>query len=330
MPTWGQLLERPKELHSEGRRDAFDIVRRQALADLHSYTGRNVILYAAGHLQKPGVPPELVSITDEDIEGFMEVVYGLSGSSLDLILQSPGGRAEATEAIVNYLRAKFSDIRIIVPHQAMSAGAMLACAGNTLVMGSQSYLGPIDPQFQLHTALGIQSVPAQAILDQFARAKREFSEDRANLSVWLPSLQQYGPALLEQCENAIALSKELVSKWLALWMLAGVLNGKDRAEEIAGALCDHQRLRTHGRPLNAQYLESVGMMVSRLEWDHQLQDKVLTVYHAAMHTFSATGATKIIENHLGRAFVKAVQRVVVRAQPEAPPPQGPQPEPAGQ
>ncbi len=324
MPTWGQLLARLQELQRQGRPDALDVVRREALSDLASYTGRNVILYASGHLQKPRVPPELLSITNEDIEGFMEVFHGLSGASVDLILHSPGGRAEATEAIVKYLRSKFRDIRVIVPHEAMSAATMLACAADRIIMGRQSYLGPIDPQFQLMTALGIQSVPAQAILDQFERAKRECTEERANLAVWVPSLQQYGPALLEQCEHAIALSKELVSTWLAQWMLRRSRKREENSGKIAAALTDHEHLRTHARPLDSARLRSLGMKIDSLEADQQLQDKVLTVYHASMHTFSATAATKIIENQHGRAFIKMAQQVVIQPPPPTQAPQQPQ------
>lgn len=75
MPTWGQLLTRLQELRQQGRTDAFDVIRREALLDLYNYTGRNVVLYAGGHLQKPRVPPELLTITNEDIEGFMEVFH---------------------------------------------------------------------------------------------------------------------------------------------------------------------------------------------------------------------------------------------------------------
>lgn len=330
MPTWGDLLSTLKQLQAQGRRDAFDAVRREALADLARYTGRNAILFASGHLQKPRVPPELLAITNEDVEGLMEVFYGLTGNTLDIVLHSPGGRAEATEAIVKYARSKFRDIRVFVPHEAMSAATMLACAADRVVMGRQSYLGPIDPQFQLETALGVQSVPAQAILDQFRRAKKECTEDRANLAVWVPSLQQYGPALLEQCENAMALSQELVSSWLQTWMLRRSRKRKERSQQIAAALSDHERLRTHGRPLDRSYLKSLGMRIDFLEADQQLQDKVLTVFHASMHTFSATAATKIIENHQERAFIKLLSQVIIQppqpGQAPAPPQQQPQPD----
>lgn len=56
----------------------------------------------------------------------MEAVYGLRNEKLDLIVHSGGGSAEATDAIVSYLRQKFKHIRIIIPQAAMSAGTMLA------------------------------------------------------------------------------------------------------------------------------------------------------------------------------------------------------------
>ena len=324
MPTWGELLGKIKQLRAEGRADALDIIRSEALSDLASYTGRNVVLYATGHLQKP-LPPQLLMITNEDVEGFMEVFHGLSGKRLDIVLHSPGGSLESAEALVNYIRGKYSQVRVFVPHEAMSAATMLCCAADRIVMGHQSYLGPIDPQLHIPTALGPQSVPAQAILDQFDRAKRECNEDRANLAVWVPSLQQYGPALLEQCENVMVLAKELVSKWLARWMFRRSRDRVERAERVANALANHQDLKTHARPLGRTYLRSLGMKVDALELDQQLQDKILTAYHSAMHTFSATPAAKIIENQNGKAYVKLFQPRIVS--PAAPPPPQPEPNP---
>lgn len=100
-----------------------------------------------------GIPidPGMISIADEDIQGLMEVIHGLKGDSLDLILHSPGGSAEATEAFVSYLRMKFKDLRVIIPYAAMSAATMLSCAANSIVMGKQSFIGPIDPQVVFQT-----------------------------------------------------------------------------------------------------------------------------------------------------------------------------------
>ena len=46
------------------------------------------------------------------------------------------------------------------------------------------------------------------------------------------------------------------------------------------------------------------MRVAHLEKDQKEQDLVLSVFHATTHTFVGTTAVKIIENHLGKAFIK--------------------------
>jgi hypothetical protein len=244
----------------------------------------------------------------------MEVVHGLRGQDLDLIIHSPGGSAEAAEAVVHYLRSKFGHIRVIVPHAAMSAATMIACAANEVVMGKQSSLGPVDPQFILSDQLGrIQAIPAQAIIDQFLWAKEE-CRDPELLGAWAPMLGQYGPALLVQCENALKLAENLAAEWLRTWMLCGTdrksrTRGVAKARSIARSLTDHARFKSHGRHISRERAREMGLKVMDLEQDQTLQDLVLSVYHATTHTFDPTTAVKIIENHLGRAFVK-MQRTV--------------------
>ncbi|MEX1138038.1 MAG: serine protease [Bacteroidota bacterium] len=293
----------------------FDAIRRKYLSLLYQYTNRNTILYATKWTQPTESSPELVSITDEDIQGFMEVVYQLKGSSLDLIIHSPGGSAEATEAIINYLRSKFDDIRVIIPQAAMSAATMLACASNRIVMGKHSSIGPIDPQFILQTPLGRQAVPAQAIIDQFRNAQSE-CQDPAKIASWLPILSQYGPGLLVQCQNAIILSAALVEEWLTKYMFGGAQ--KEKAAAIAQQLASHSDHKSHRRHISLDSAQKMGLVVTELEKDHKLQEQVLSVYHATMHTFEGTPAVKIIENHLGRAYVKLQRAAMVSPQPQQP------------
>ncbi len=111
MPTWSEIL---KELHETtqqpGVKSSFDFVRRKYLKAVFDLTKRNTILYASCWTSKPDVPPSFLSISDEDLQGLMEVIHGLSGSKLDLILHTPGGPLEVAEAFVSYLRSKFSTL----------------------------------------------------------------------------------------------------------------------------------------------------------------------------------------------------------------------------
>ncbi len=302
MPIWSEILKELEQTQRPGIPTDYDGVRRKYLFDLHKQSGRNVILYASGWL-KEKAPPALVSIGDEDIQAFMEVSHGLSGEELDLILHSPGGSAEAAEAIVSYLRSRFSHIRVIVPQQAMSAATMIACAADEIVLGKHSFLGPTDPQILLATPLGVRFVPAQAVLDQFDRAQRECS-DPAKLSAWLPMLSQYGPDLLVQCESALDMSKELVGTWLQKYMFKEMGNRSKMAQAISDWLADHKNFKSHGRHISRAEIEKHELRVHRLEEDEKLQDLSLSVFHATTHTFTGTRAVKIVENHTGRAFIK--------------------------
>jgi len=318
MPTWGEILSELKETAKTEKQHCFDVVRRKYLVKLYEKTKRNVILYATKWAQG-GVSPSAVSITDEDIQGLMEVIHGLKGPNLDLILHSPGGSAEATEAFVSYLRSKFDNIRVIVPYAAMSAATMLACAGNKIVMGKHSFLGPIDPQMILHTPLGVKSIPAESIKEQFELAKEE-CHDPKKLGTWLPILGQYGPALLVECDHAISLSKELVTEWLESYMFGGRNDAATLSKKVAKNLTAHKDFKSHGRHINREKAKSFGLVIEDLEDDQELQDLVLSTFHATTHTFNGTPAVKIIENHEGKSFVKHERMVVI-------PPSGTSPKP---
>ena len=313
MPIWSEILAELADTQVQGRAPDFDSVRRRYLAELYRHSRRNSILYATGWLQRDEVPPATVSINDEDMQAFMEVSHGLEGDGLDLILHSPGGSPEAAEAIVSYLRSRFSHIRIIVPQLAMSAATMIACAADEIVLGKHSFLGPIDPQLLLPTSLGVRVVPAQAVLDQFDQAQRECA-DPAKLSAWLPMLSQYGPDLLVQCESALGMSRDLVKTWLETYMFSEIDDRSERAEEVAEWLAGHDNFKSHSRHIPRTEVEERGLAVSRLEDDQVLQDLALSVFHATTHTFSSTPAAKIVENHTGRAFIKHIVQPISAGQ----------------
>lgn len=326
MPTWGEIL---KELQAEQLRAAtqpqpaaaspFDLVRRRYLTKLHQHTGNNVIAYTTNWTTKEGGGPT-ASINAEDVQALMEVVHGLRGPKLDLVLHSPGGSAEATEAVVDYLRSKFDHIRVFIPQAAMSAATMLACAADEIVMGRHSSIGPIDPQIVVLIDGQLAQVPAAAITAQFKQAQQECMDDPRKLPSWIPMLRQYGPALLAQCRYHEDLAKTLVGTWIARYMLRGDADAIATGERIAAHLTDHQHFKTHGRFIGRDEASKLGLKVRHLETDQTLQDLVLSVFHASTLTFTSTPAVKIVENHLGRAFIKSREFVInLHGAPPAPP-----------
>lgn len=324
MPTWSGTLTEIQTLLASGVPNALDVVRRKYLVGLHQHTGRNVILYASKFTQAdPGTPPEAISINEEDLQGLMEVVHGLgSNRELDLVLHSPGGSLEAAEALVNYLRSKFTHIRVIVPHLAMSAATMIACAADGILMGKHSFLGPTDPQLVIVTPTGPRLVAMQAILEQFADAVRECQDPR-KLAAWAPMLSLYGPDLLVRCRNGSAMSEKLVADWLARYMFKSRPKKTARAKgkAIAGWLSNHGHFKSHARHIPRDQLEEKGLLIEHLEADQKVQELVLSLYHATTITFSLSAVVKMMENHLGRAYMRTIQ--VAPPSPAAPSPAAP-------
>ena len=142
MPSWGTVLDNLKNTPNP-----MDAMRRKYLGTMHKYTGRNIIAYYSAFVQKPRI--DGTGIDDNDKNAFMQAVCGLDRSKgMDLILHTPGGQIAAAESLVSYLKALFGkDIRVFVPQIAMSAGTMIALSSKEIIMGKQSNLGPIDPQF---------------------------------------------------------------------------------------------------------------------------------------------------------------------------------------
>ncbi|MGC0017977.1 SDH family Clp fold serine proteinase, partial [Ralstonia pseudosolanacearum] len=216
MANWSELLTEIQQLGSP-----HDVLRRKYIKELADYTGRNVICYYSGWLQKPELGNAVI-VNDTDKNGLMTTINGLDTSKgLDLVLHTPGGDTAATESIVDYLWSKFAgNIRCFVPQMAMSAGTMIACSCREIWMGKQSSLGPIDPQFG--------PIPAHGILEEFKRASDEIKEDPRTIPLWQPILAKYSPAFLGECDKVIQWSNSLVSTWLKRNMLA---NRQD-ADEI--------------------------------------------------------------------------------------------------
>lgn len=275
-----------------------DGMRREYIVKLHALTGRNVVVYYTNWMQ-PGSPD--VSIVLSDINGLMEVFKDLDTDlGLDLILHSPGGDPTAADSLVRYMRQMFADVRVIVPVAAMSAATMWALSADRILMGKHSQLGPIDPQ--LLSVNGM--VPAGAIARTFQRAQDECASDASKLSAWVPTLQQYFPGLLDMCDDSTKLARSLAEEYLRDNMFRGRSDGSVLAKAAAEFFADDQVHIAHGRGIHSDALLSRGLVIDALEDDNDLQEAVLSVHHAYMHTFGMTPTSKIIENQLGRAVIK--------------------------
>lgn len=284
-----------QEIENQVRQGQFvlDALRKNAIDDLSNLTGRNVISYYSAFMTRRC---DGMEINDMDLNGFMNVVYKMDRKKgLDLILHTPGGGIAATERIVDYLRDLFDgDIRCIIPQMAMSAGTMIACAAKEIVMGRQSCLGPIDPQY-----LG---VPCHGVVEEFEQAATEIKNDPSRLGVWRPVIEKYNPTFIGECQKAIELSEELVGQWLKSGMFSADADADKKVAKALEKLGSHKSTKTHNRHISAAEAKRIGLKVTMLEKDQRLQDAVLRLHHCYMMTFSRAKIIKVFESSNGRSF----------------------------
>jgi ATP-dependent protease ClpP protease subunit len=286
MPSWSEIFNKFSKTKEEDRIHFLVKEKQKYLDEISKCTGRNVITYYSGWLQKPTASD--VSINDKDINAFMEAVYKLDKSKgVDLILHTPGGEIAATEKIINYLHSIFKgNIRAIVPQMAMSAGSLVAVSCKEIMMGKQSCLGPFDPQ--------IGGVACQSVLKEFEKAKEDIKNNPHALGLWQVIFSKYNPTFLVTCEQAIELSDDLADD-----ILSKTISDKGKRKEILKAFNNNDTTKVHSRHISKERCKEVGLTIIDMEKDQHLQDMILSLHHCYMIYLEQTVVTKIVENNIG-------------------------------
>lgn len=289
MSNWLEVIG---EIREEADKGPMARVRHKYLDKVFQVTGRNVIAYYSGWLHVDDDWSN-TDVNDKDMDAFMLAIHGLDRTKgLDLILHTPGGDIAATEAIVTYLKSMFgNEIRAIVPQLAMSAGTMIAMSCKEIIMGKHSSLGPVDPQFG--------SVPAQEIIAEWDTAINESLSNPEKLPFWQLIINKYSPTFLARCKHAITWSRGLTEKWLKDNMLS---SNPDKVDEVLEVFAKHSNQKSHSRHIMVDTCKDAGLVIQSLEDNADLQDAILTLHHAFMHTFSRSDGKKIVENHLGVTY----------------------------
>jgi ClpP class serine protease len=320
MPSWGELVAEfdqraQRETENEQQPGLHDISVRNPMGWLTgSLTAqlaqvkalrddRNVLFYASGFLQKPGAGAPSTSITHEDVNGLMSVIYGMDyDNGLTLILHTPGGVTTAAESFVAYMRAKFPDVEVIVPTFAFSAGTMIATGCDRIWMGRQSQLGPIDPQMPMPSTG--RFVSAQAIVAQFEKATMDIKADSDTALAYAPILQTMGPALVQEARVSLRYSEDTVARWMTNHMFQGDADAEAKAKDAAHFLNDRDTHLDHSRRIDRDEARRTGLVVFDLEASQDLQEAVLTAYHLMTILFERTPSSKVMYTHLGQTWLK--------------------------
>jgi len=209
-------------------------LRQLLIQDLESRWKRRVIVYFCDCSRLDA------QISGSDDQYLLELLSDIDAAQpVDLILETNGGRTDATEKLVSILKNSIEDLRVVVPRRAKSNGTLLALAGKSIVMGPGSELGPIDPYIVMPD--GQTFYPAQNILDAY--------EERDGIT----AIER------EFARDAMAQSTEVARELLKTGMLQG--KADHEVEAVVKDLASRQKHHSHGSVIDAQEAIALGLSV---------------------------------------------------------------------
>jgi len=264
-------------------------LRRKVYAEIEAERGRPLLVYFAD-IENQYPPPfdDINAINSSDIDGFADLVKKCKRSdSIDVMLHSSGGFAEATERIVKILRNKFAEVHFLIPHSAYSAATMLALSGDSITLHPDAVLGPIDPQ------IGGVGPAARAVRGFENAIKRIREGDSAVLSAHLTLIRRYTLHLLEQCKDSARLSENLVTEWLKRYMFKGQSAG-DKIKGAVAYFASYEEHLTHGRPIGWDEVKDKGLNIHLAAGE--LTDLLSEAYIMLKHFLDTSPFVKMYES----------------------------------
>jgi hypothetical protein len=274
--------------------------KRQLEIISHLRGGRDIIVYASDVNNKINSP---VSIDFSDILAFQDQLSNLNGTAIDVIIETPGGIAEAVEDMVRLLRIKYEHIGIIIPGTAKSAGTIFTMAGDEILMGTASALGPIDAQIITQG----KRFSADAFLEGLEKIKKEVLNAGKLNPAYIPILQNISPGEIQHCENAQNFSRKLVAQWLTQYKFkywekhsstGNTVTQEEKvaqAKKIATKLCKHSDWLTHGRSITLPDLADMGLKVTDYSKIPALNEAITRYYTLLSMSLESTNLYKIFE-----------------------------------
>lgn len=239
-------------------------------------------------------------IVDGNENALLDIVEDLAKDmnkkeQLAIVLTTTGGSAMAVERYVNIIRKHYQKIVFIIPDYAYSAGTIFSMSGNEIWMDYFSVLGPIDPQVKNKEG---NFVPALGYLDKVNELIKKAQDNKLTNAEFL-ILKDFDLAELRAYEQAKELTISLLKKWLVKYKFKNwsthessgtPVTSKEkekRAEEIAAALGDNKRWKSHGRPINIEELEELKLKIEDFSDNDELRN-VIRNYYKLLQNYTKT------------------------------------------
>ena len=276
-----------------------------------------------------GKPIPDLALSQDDYYLIHDLLKDVGSNKIDFYIETPGGSGEAAEEVVKCLRNRFEQVSFVVSGEAKSAGTIMVLSADEILMTETGSLGPIDAQVKV----GRFIVSAHDYME-WVDGKREEADKVGKLNPFdATMIAQISPGEISGVYHALKYAEDLVVDWLVKykfknWIVTetrGVTVTEkmklNRAQEIAKELTNHAKWRSHGRSIKIRDLEGIGLKVTRVENDGNLNNVVYRIQTVCRLLFSSTNIYKIFATEKEKAFksatpISATQRIPLKPEPD--------------
>ncbi len=233
-------------------------LRQLLIQDIEAATGRPLVVYFSQLDQE---------INHTDPDDLSEILAGFNGKCADLFIQTPGGDVDATEKIISILRQRLTEYRVIVPSWAKSAGTVIALSSSKIVLGVNSELGPIDPQWRLNN----NPVPCELIAQD--------------------------PAFPHHLKAMAALAVQRMRTLATDMLKRGMMQGQSDAQigSFIAKISSASGYKSHGAVIDYAEAKHLGLAVEYLGADSDLWRQIWLLYCLYDYDSKAKQLGKIFE-----------------------------------
>ncbi len=313
--------------------------KRLSVTDLHnelnqllkrykSITGRDLYIYAAD-IVKGGNPNVNISLSQEDFYIIQDMLREDDEKIIDIYLETPGGSGESAEEIARFLHNKYNEVNFVIAAEAKSAGTILTLSGDNIFMTDTGSLGPIDAQIKIGRSI-VSAYDYKIWIDE----KRDEAQKYNRLNpLDAIIVSQISPGEIKKVINALEFAKDLVKDWLVKykfknWTITESSKTKvtkkmklQRAEEVATALTNQTKLRSHGRSLKISDL-SKWLKIERIDDNKDLANVIYSIKTVIRLIFDQSSTYKLFfykDNRIMRTFTTSSSQSLPLPIPLVPP-----------
>jgi ClpP class serine protease len=238
------------------------LLRQLLISDIENVTNRELAVYYA-RIDQPIMP--------SDSDDLSEVLEGITGRHIDLLIHTPGGGVDAVEKIVTVLKKRTDSFRVLVPGWAKSGGTVIAISSSEIVLGINSEMGPIDPQLRIN---GLGMVPAEVVAND-------------------PTMQ---PAVQAMAKMAVERMRKMAANYLAQGMLKG--KTEEQIAAVVAQLSSATSYGSHGAVIDSDEAKQLGLTATYLEPSDELWKRIWLLHCCYEHDAALRNIGKFFEGAL--------------------------------